>query len=189
LVEPGAARQHGRAAVRSQLPAHAARRHPSRGHARRGGVPARAGAGRRGAARAAGGGALPAARRGGPARRRVGGGGAGAAQPPQLLRGQGGRRARALHPDRDRALPAGQGAAEDGPARRGDRGGAARGARLVSTEHTPDVVTFKVELSPTREGARNRIVVYDWFTRGKDRAPPRGDNLVDVLVDGEAGWG
>src|SRR5690606_1854277 len=36
---------------------------------------------------------------------------------------------------------------------------------------------------------RNRIVVYDWFTRGKDRAPPRGDNLVDVLVDGEAGWG
>src|SRR5690606_33653921 len=89
----------------------------------------------------------------------------------------------------DRALPAGQGAAEDGPARRGDGRGAARGARLVSTEHTPDVVTFKVELSPTREGARNRIVVYDWFTRGKDRAPPRGDNLVDVLVDGEAGWG
>lgn len=52
-----------------------------------------------------------------------------------------------------------------------------------------DAVVFKVELSAAREGPVNRIVIYDWFTRGKDRAPPRGGNAVEVLVDGEAGWG
>jgi phosphatidylserine/phosphatidylglycerophosphate/cardiolipin synthase-like enzyme len=53
----------------------------------------------------------------------------------------------------------------------------------------PDVVSFKVELSASRGGPVNRIVIYDWFTRGKDRSPPRGGNAVEVLVDGEAGWG
>jgi phosphatidylserine/phosphatidylglycerophosphate/cardiolipin synthase-like enzyme len=58
----------------------------------------------------------------------------------------------------------------------------------VSTEHTPDVVVFKVELASSRDGPKNRIVVYDWFSRGDQRAPPRGGNLVEVLVDGEATW-
>lgn len=58
----------------------------------------------------------------------------------------------------------------------------------MSTEPNALPVAFKVQLAETREGPRNRIIVYDWFTRGKDRAPPRGGNLVDVLVDGEATW-
>jgi phosphatidylserine/phosphatidylglycerophosphate/cardiolipin synthase-like enzyme len=58
----------------------------------------------------------------------------------------------------------------------------------VSTEHHPDVVVFKVELASSREGPCNRIVLYDWFSRGEDRAPPRGGNLVEVLVDGQASW-
>ena len=48
---------------------------------------------------------------------------------------------------------------------------------------------FRVELAESRGGPSNRIVVYDWFTRGERRAPPRGGNRVEVLVDGEAGWG
>lgn len=59
----------------------------------------------------------------------------------------------------------------------------------MSTEHAPDVVSFKVELGASREGPLNRIVVYDWFTRGEGRAPPRGGNQVEVLVDGEETWG
>ncbi|MCX4242912.1 phospholipase D-like domain-containing protein [Paraliomyxa miuraensis] len=59
----------------------------------------------------------------------------------------------------------------------------------MSTEHADEVVTFKVQLSPTRDGPCNRIVVYDWFSRGEKLAPPRGGNSVEVLVDGEAGWG
>lgn len=58
----------------------------------------------------------------------------------------------------------------------------------MSAEHTPDVVTFHVELAASRDGPRNCIVVYDWFARGKDRAPPRGGNRIEVLVDGEATW-
>lgn len=59
----------------------------------------------------------------------------------------------------------------------------------MSTEHTPDVVSLRVALAPSPEGHTNRIVVYDWFVRGVDRAPPRGGNKVELLVDGEAGWG
>ncbi len=59
----------------------------------------------------------------------------------------------------------------------------------MSREHVPDKVSFKVELAASREGPINRIVVYDWFTRGEERAPPRGGNRVEVLVDGEASWG
>jgi phosphatidylserine/phosphatidylglycerophosphate/cardiolipin synthase-like enzyme len=58
----------------------------------------------------------------------------------------------------------------------------------MSGEELPVPVAFKVELASTRDGPKNRIVVYDWFTRGKDRAPPRGGNLVEVLVDGQATW-
>ncbi len=59
----------------------------------------------------------------------------------------------------------------------------------MSTAHTPDVVTFSVTLANSKGGSRNRIVLYDWFTRGDDRPPPRGGNRVEVLVDGEQGWG
>ncbi len=59
----------------------------------------------------------------------------------------------------------------------------------MSAEHTPDVATFTVTLAESRDGPSNRIVLYDWFTRGEDRAPPRGGNRVEVLVDGEQGWG
>jgi len=59
----------------------------------------------------------------------------------------------------------------------------------MSVEHTPDVVTLKVEPAESRDGRFNRVVVYDWFTRGIDRAPPRGGNKVEILVDGEQGWG
>ncbi len=59
----------------------------------------------------------------------------------------------------------------------------------MSTEHAPGVPSFCVELAASRDGPINRLVVYDWFTRGKDRAPPRGGNRVEVLVDGEQGWG
>ncbi|MEM9459871.1 MAG: phosphatidylserine/phosphatidylglycerophosphate/cardiolipin synthase family protein [Myxococcota bacterium] len=59
----------------------------------------------------------------------------------------------------------------------------------MSTEVPLSVVSFTVELAESLGGSCNRIVVYDWFTRGEDRAPPRGGNEVEVLVDGEAGWG
>lgn len=59
----------------------------------------------------------------------------------------------------------------------------------MSTEVPSSAVTFKVALAESRGGPSNRIVVYDWFTRGENRAPPRGGNRVEVLVDGEAGWG
>lgn len=58
----------------------------------------------------------------------------------------------------------------------------------MNTGHTPDVVTFHVELAASPDGPRNCIVVYDWFARGKHCAPPRGGNLVELLVDGEATW-
>lgn len=59
----------------------------------------------------------------------------------------------------------------------------------MSDEPAPPLeVAFKVQLSESREGPRNRIVVYDWFTRGPDRKPPRGGNVVEVLVDGQASW-
>lgn len=59
----------------------------------------------------------------------------------------------------------------------------------MRTEHTPDVVSLRVALASSPQGHTNRIVVYDWFARGIDRAPPRGGNQVELLVDGEAGWG
>lgn len=52
----------------------------------------------------------------------------------------------------------------------------------------PMEVAFKVQLADSPEGPKNKIVVYDWFTRGAHRAPPRGGNHVEVLVDGEATW-
>lgn len=58
----------------------------------------------------------------------------------------------------------------------------------MSDEPATPPVTFKVQLAESRDGPKNRIVVYDWFTRGKDRAPPRAGNLVEVLVDGQATW-
>jgi phosphatidylserine/phosphatidylglycerophosphate/cardiolipin synthase-like enzyme len=58
----------------------------------------------------------------------------------------------------------------------------------VSSDGNPLPVVFKVQLAETRDGPKNRIIIYDWFTRGKDRAPPRGGNRVEVLVDGEATW-
>jgi phosphatidylserine/phosphatidylglycerophosphate/cardiolipin synthase-like enzyme len=58
----------------------------------------------------------------------------------------------------------------------------------VSVEPATPPVTFKVQLAESRDGPKNRIIVYDWFTRGKDRAPPRAGNLVEVLVDGQATW-
>lgn len=59
----------------------------------------------------------------------------------------------------------------------------------MSLEHTPDVVPLRVALSNSPEGHSNRVIVYDWFVRGVDRAPPRGGNRIELLVDGEAGWG
>jgi len=60
----------------------------------------------------------------------------------------------------------------------------------VTTEPRPSVeVSFKVQLAEAPEGPKNRIVVYDWFTRGPNRAPPRGGNLVEILVDGQESWG
>ena len=50
----------------------------------------------------------------------------------------------------------------------------------------PEQVSFKVQLADAPDGPKNHIVVYDWFTRGPNRAPPRGGNLVEVLVDGQA---
>lgn len=59
----------------------------------------------------------------------------------------------------------------------------------MTTEHTPDVVSLRVAAADSRDGRHNRIVVYDWFARGVDRAPARGGNQVEILVDGEQGWG
>ncbi len=59
----------------------------------------------------------------------------------------------------------------------------------MSIDHAPGVPTFRVSLASSREGPVNKLVIYDWFTRGEDRAPPRGGNRVEVLVDGEQGWG
>jgi phosphatidylserine/phosphatidylglycerophosphate/cardiolipin synthase-like enzyme len=58
----------------------------------------------------------------------------------------------------------------------------------VSTAYASDPVEFRVTPSPTADGPFTRIVIYDWFTRGPDRAPPRGGNAAEVLVDGEASW-
>ncbi|HWB80708.1 MAG TPA: phosphatidylserine/phosphatidylglycerophosphate/cardiolipin synthase family protein [Nannocystaceae bacterium] len=58
----------------------------------------------------------------------------------------------------------------------------------MSEAHTPDVVEFKVELASSPDGARNRIVVYDWFTRDSGSSPPRGGNRIEALVDGEQTW-
>lgn len=49
-------------------------------------------------------------------------------------------------------------------------------------------VRFRVALAGSPEGPRNRIVIYDWFARGENRAPPRGGHEVEVLVDGEQTW-
>lgn len=59
----------------------------------------------------------------------------------------------------------------------------------MSGEHTPDVVKLRISPADSAEGPHNSIVVYDWFARGVDRAPPRGGNEVEILVDGEQGWG
>jgi phosphatidylserine/phosphatidylglycerophosphate/cardiolipin synthase-like enzyme len=58
----------------------------------------------------------------------------------------------------------------------------------VSDEYTSDVVRFRVALADSRDGPRNRIVIYDWFVRGEDRAPPRGGHAVELLIDGEQTW-
>ncbi|MCA9711495.1 MAG: phosphatidylserine/phosphatidylglycerophosphate/cardiolipin synthase family protein, partial [Myxococcales bacterium] len=59
----------------------------------------------------------------------------------------------------------------------------------MSDEAPLEAVAFRVALAESREGPCSRIVIYDWFCRGEDRAPPRGGNTVEVLVDGEQGWG
>ncbi len=58
----------------------------------------------------------------------------------------------------------------------------------MSDDHTPDTVEFQASLATSPQGPYNRIVVYDWFTRGDDRASPKGGNHVEILVDGEAAW-
>ena len=58
----------------------------------------------------------------------------------------------------------------------------------MSTEHAADAVKLRVALAASPEGHVNRLIVYDWFARGVDRAPPRGGNHVELLVDGEAAW-
>lgn len=59
----------------------------------------------------------------------------------------------------------------------------------MSADHADEAVCFRVAVSDDPEGPPNRLVLYDWFTRGVGRAPPRGGNTIEVLVDGEAGWG
>ena len=59
----------------------------------------------------------------------------------------------------------------------------------AETQPESGAPVLRVALADSREGPVNRIVVYDWFTRGIDRAPPRAGNKVEVLVDGEQGWG
>lgn len=51
-----------------------------------------------------------------------------------------------------------------------------------------DVVRFRVALADSATARRNRIVIYDWFARGPDRAPPRGGHTVEILIDGEQTW-
>lgn len=50
-------------------------------------------------------------------------------------------------------------------------------------------VQFRVTVADSPDGARNRIVVYDWFSRHAEGTPPRTGNAVEVLVDGEQAWG
>lgn len=47
---------------------------------------------------------------------------------------------------------------------------------------------FRVALADSPSGPRNRIVIYDWFVRGRNWAPPRGGNAIEILIDGEQTW-
>ena len=58
----------------------------------------------------------------------------------------------------------------------------------MSGDYACRPIEFRAELADAPGGPVNRIVIYDWFARGEDRAPPRGGNQVEVLVDGEECW-
>lgn len=58
----------------------------------------------------------------------------------------------------------------------------------MADESKSNDVGFRVGLAEAEGEAFNKIVVYDWFTRGEDRAPPRAGNAVEILVDGEQTW-
>jgi phosphatidylserine/phosphatidylglycerophosphate/cardiolipin synthase-like enzyme len=58
----------------------------------------------------------------------------------------------------------------------------------ASTPERDQVVRFRIALADSPIGRRNRIVIYDWFARGPNRAPPRGGHDVEILIDGEQTW-
>jgi phosphatidylserine/phosphatidylglycerophosphate/cardiolipin synthase-like enzyme len=58
----------------------------------------------------------------------------------------------------------------------------------MTVEAEGQVVRFRITPADSPVGERNRIVIYDWFVRGPNRAPPRGGHQVEILIDGEQTW-